>query len=117
MEPIAISSIINQTPPTKARSPTQREPALEVKEDEKAAEEKKPDSSRLRELLEDVQKDLNIIHNVDLQFSVHEASGELMVTIIDGSTGEFIREVPPSEILDLAAKMDEMIGLMFDQRC
>ena len=117
MEPIAISSIINQTPPTKARSPTQREPALEVKEDEKAAEEKRPDSSRLMELLDDVEKDLNVIHGVDLHFSVHEASGEVMVTITDGFTGEFIREVPSSEILDLVAKMDKMIGVMFDQRC
>ena len=116
MEPITISSIINQTPPTKARSPTQREPALEVKEDEKAAEEKRPDSSRLMELLDDVEKDLNKIPNVDLRFSVHEASGRIMVTVIDESTGEVIREIPPSEVLNLAAKLDAMVGLIFDQK-
>jgi flagellar protein FlaG len=53
---------------------------------------------------------------VDLEFSIHEASGEIMVTIMDGFTGEVIREVPASEILDLAAKIEEMAGLMFDQK-
>ncbi len=56
-----------------------------------------------------------MIHNVDLQFSVHEASGKIMVTVIDGSTGETIREVPHSEILDIAARVDKMIGPLFDQ--
>jgi len=113
MEPIAIS-VENQTPPAQARSPTQKETALGVKEDVKP--EKAPDSSRLIELLDDVHKDLDMIHNVDLRFSVHEASGKIMVTVMDGSTGEIMREIPPSEILDIAARVDKMIGLLFDQK-
>ena len=113
MEPISIS-VEKQIPPAQTRSPTQKETALEGKEDEKA--EKELDASRLTELLDDVQKDLKIIHNVDLRFSVHEASGRIMVTVIDGSAGEVIREVPPSEILDIAARIDQMIGLMIDQK-
>jgi flagellar protein FlaG len=104
MEPITIS-VENQTPPTQARSPTQ-----DVKP------EKGPDSSRLTELLDDVHKGLDAIHNVDLRFSVHEASGKIMVTVTDGSTGEVIRQLPPSEILDIAARVDKMIGLIFDQK-
>lgn len=113
MESIAIS-IEKQIPPAKARSPTQKEPALEVKENVKA--EKKPDSSRLMELLDDVQKELKVVHNVDLQFTVHKATGRIMVTVRDESTGKVIREVPPSEILNLAARLDEMVGLIFDQK-
>jgi hypothetical protein len=56
-----------------------------------------------------------MIHNVDLQFSVHEATGEIMVTVREESTGEVIREIPPSEMLDLAARIDEMVGLLFHQ--
>jgi len=72
--------------------------------------------SRLRELLDDVQKDLDEIHDVDLRFSVHEASGGIMVTAMDGYTGETIREIPCSEILDIAAMLDKIIGLIFDQK-
>jgi len=39
-----------------------------------------------------------------------------MVTAIDGSTGEVMREIPPLEILDIAARIDQMIGLMIDQK-
>ncbi len=104
----------NLAPPAQARTPTGTEITQKGEGDVRA--EKGQDLSRLTEIVADVQKSLNMIHGVDLQFSVHEASGELMVTVIDGSSGEVIREVPPSEILDLAAKMDEMIGRMFDQK-
>jgi uncharacterized FlaG/YvyC family protein len=63
-----------------------------------------------------LQSSLNMIHNVDLQFTVHEASGRVMVTVKDATTGKVIREVPPSDILNLASKLDEMIGLIFDEK-
>jgi flagellar protein FlaG len=56
-----------------------------------------------------------MIHEVDLQFSVHEASGEIMVRVLKESTGEVIREIPPSEMLDLAARLGEMVETLFDQ--
>jgi flagellar protein FlaG len=70
----------------------------------------------LKEAAGNLQSTLNLIHNVDLQFSIHQASGRVMVTVKDASTGKVLREVPPQELLDLAAKMDEMIGLIFDKR-
>jgi flagellar protein FlaG len=39
-----------------------------------------------------------------------------MITVIDESTGKVIREIPESEILELAAKMKEMVGMLFDQK-
>jgi uncharacterized FlaG/YvyC family protein len=40
----------------------------------------------------------------------------MMVKVMDGSTGQTIREIPPTEVLNLAARLDEMIGLIFDQK-
>jgi flagellar protein FlaG len=79
-------------------------------------EAKERDLSRLAEMVLDVQKNLKLIHDVDLQFSVHKASGEIMVTVSDQSTGEVIREIPPSDVLNLAARLEQMVGLMFDQK-
>jgi flagellar protein FlaG len=70
----------------------------------------------VKEIAGNLQSSLNLIHNVDLQFSVHDSSGRVMVTVKDATTGQVIREVPPSDILNLAAKLDEMIGLIFDER-
>jgi flagellar protein FlaG len=77
---------------------------------------KEANLSNLVDLATDVQKNMNIMHNVDLRFSVHQSSGQIMVTVIDESTGKVVREIPSSEILELAAKMDEMIGILFDEK-
>jgi len=73
-------------------------------------------SAELSELATDVQKNMNIIHNVNLKFSVNKESGRIMVTVTDEATGEVIREIPPEEIVRFAEKFDEMVGMIFDKR-
>lgn len=76
---------------------------------------KAPNLSELEELSSDVQKHIKIMNNVDLHFKVHEDSGQIVVTVIDESTGEIIREIPSSELLAFADKFDEIVGMIFDQ--
>ncbi len=89
-----------------------------IPQKEKAPEKEK----RAAELLDikamtaDLQKNLKAFHNVDLHFSVHQASGQVMVVVTDEDTGEIIREIPSQEMLNLAAKLEEMMGLIFDQK-
>jgi flagellar protein FlaG len=73
-------------------------------------------STAVKALAADVQRNLKIMHDVDLSFSVHDSSGQIMVTVVNEVTGEKIREIPPREMLNLAAKFDEMIGMIFDQK-
>jgi len=75
-----------------------------------------PSLTELSELASDVQKNMNIIHNVNLQFSVNKESGRIMVTVTDEATGKVIREIPPEEIVRFAEKFDEMVGMIFDQK-
>ena len=114
IEPITISGK-SPASPHKARPPAQREISQKEKEDAKT--EQRLDKSQLEELVDDAQKYMNMIHNVDLQFTIHEASGEIMVTVRNESTGEVIREIPPSEILNLVAKLEAMVGQIFDKKC
>ncbi|RZB35855.1 MAG: flagellar protein FlaG [Desulfobacteraceae bacterium Eth-SRB2] len=113
VEPITVSGK-NEAPPVQARLPAEQ--ATNPKDKEVQQPVKSVDLPDLEELVADVQKNLNIMHNVDLQFSVHKASGQMMITVFDESTGKVVREIPSSEILELAAKMDEMVGMMFDQK-
>lgn len=112
-EPIAISGKTID-PPAQTRLPAGKGTPQGSKDGVKT--EKGLDLSGMTELLAKVQKNLNMIHNVNLEFTVHEASGEIMVTVTEESTGEVVREIPPSEALNLAAKLDAMIGLIFDQK-
>ena len=77
--------------------------------------EEQPDLSQTVEIVADAQKSLDMIQNIDLQFAIHEATGRTMVTVRDESSGKVIREIPPSEMLNLAARLDAMVGLIFDQ--
>lgn len=81
----------------------------------RANQEPPPQPFDLKAATEALHNKINMIRNVEMHFSVHEGSGDVLVTVTDATSGEVIREIPPSEVLDLAARMDEMIGLLFDQ--
>lgn len=101
-------------PPPQARLPSDKGIAQKRTEEVRVA--KQPDLSSMTEVVAHVQQNLNMMHKVDLEFTVHKASGRIMVTVMEASTGEVIREIPPSETLNLAAKLREMVGLIFDQK-
>ena len=67
-------------------------------------------------LLDAVQHDIRMMRDVGLQFSVHETTGRTVVRVVDKETDRLIREIPPEEFLNLAAKLDEMIGIIFDKK-
>lgn len=50
------------------------------------------------------------------EYKVHEKLKDVMITIRDSKTKEIIREVPPKKILDMVAKMCEMVGILVDKR-
>ena len=105
---------MNTAPPVQVELSAHGQGGTRDQDNKKPA--KGPDPSQLAELVADVQKNINIMHNVDLKFSVDEASGETMVTVTDEETGKVIREIPSAEMLQLAAKIDAMVGMIFDQR-
>jgi flagellar protein FlaG len=77
---------------------------------------KTPSLVELSKIVADVQNNMNIIHDVDLQFSVNKDSGRIMVTVTDEATGKVIREIPPSDLVRFADKFGEMVGMIFDQK-
>jgi flagellar protein FlaG len=86
-------------------------------EDREAKEsDKNPSLELVKEAAVNVESNLNMIHDVDLKFTVNGSSGKVMVTVTDEATGEVIREIPSQEILNLASRLEEMIGLLFDEK-
>lgn len=67
-------------------------------------------------MLDELEQDIEAMHNIGLQFSVHEKSGRTMIKVMDKESSDIIREIPPKTVLDLAAKMDEMLGILFDSK-
>ncbi len=111
-EPISVSGN-GQFFPAQARLVDGNENAQKSGADIEA--ERQPDSAQTAEIVAEVQKNLDMFRDTDMHFSVHEASGQIMVIVRDEASGKVVREIPPKEALDLAAKLDAMIGLIFDR--
>lgn len=54
--------------------------------------------------------------NTSAIYSVHETFGDIMVKIVDNETKEVLMEYPPQKILDLVAKMCELVGIGIDKK-
>lgn len=83
---------------------------------EEIVKEKEKPSEITQEMLDVLGENFKMMHNVDLHFSIHEATGRTLVRVINSDTGEMVREIPPEQILNLAAKLNEMMGILYDQK-
>lgn len=48
-----------------------------------------------------------------LKFQIHEETDRVMVKILD-EKGEVLKEIPPEETLEMAAKIQKSVGLLID---
>ena len=75
---------------------------------------KKLDPELLAKITEEINEDFRIF-NTSISFSVDKDSGSTVIKIFDRETEKVIREIPPLEMLRLAAKLTELIGLIVDE--
>jgi flagellar protein FlaG len=57
------------------------------------------------------------VHSIqrELQIQVHQKTGDIVVKVISKEDGKTIREIPPEELLNLAARMEELSGVLFNR--
>ena len=87
----------------------------EVKKKQEAGEENKKASKETVERTVQALKNYIESNKRDLNISVHEETGDIMVKVISEKDGKVIREVPPEKFLDLAAKIEEFVGSLFNE--
>jgi len=51
-------------------------------------------------------------HRRSLRFSVDEDSGRTVIRVVDPTTDEVIRQIPPEEVLDLARHLEDSAGAL-----
>lgn len=54
------------------------------------------------------------IGGFNLQFRIHDESGRVQVKVVDKETKEVIREIPPEQMLDIAAQIKEMLNSLHE---
>lgn len=77
------------------------------------------DPAKQMEKIKDAVDKLNktsMIFDRSLKFRLHDATKQMMVSVIDVANDKVIREIPSQEALDLVAKMQEYLGIIFDKK-
>lgn len=54
--------------------------------------------------------------NLGIRFKLHEASDRYMVQIVNRVDNEVLKEIPGERILNLIGQIQEMIGLLLDEK-
>ena len=86
-----------------------------VQENVKLYEQKTLSREKLSESIQQLNDQLQKF-NRDLQFVADEGTGKRVVKVIDSNTGEVIRQIPPEEILRIMQNIDNMSGLIFNNK-
>lgn len=54
--------------------------------------------------------------NTTIERSIHEETNHILYKVKDKETGEVIREIPEEKLLDMAAKLMELNGMLIDEK-
>jgi len=49
----------------------------------------------------------------NLDFSVDDSTGQVVVKVVDGDSGKLIRQIPSEELLRLSERLEDMRSLLF----
>lgn len=87
------------------------------------APNEKPDKEELplsvnaiKDGVEKVNKTIEKMNSIKLDFSVHEELKEVMIKVVDVNTKEVIREFPPEKLLDILSNIIKTAGLFVDKK-
>lgn len=86
----------------------------ESKTDETAKDEKSnQDNEKLKKVMEEMAATLP---HSEPKFGIHEKTNRITIKLVDKTTQEVIKEIPPEKNLDLLAKRMELAGVMVDEK-
>lgn len=74
---------------------------------------RQPSEESVKKAISDINKQLS---NTECVFGVHEETNRVMIRIVDKTSKEVLKELPPEKTLDMIAKVWEIAGLLVDER-
>ncbi|WP_065242507.1 flagellar protein FlaG [Pseudomonas sp. EpS/L25] len=98
------------TPPASV-SPSASSEDAKVGQAEKEKADK-PEDGNVDDALSKLKTKFQEDHR-NLDFSIDDSTGEVVVKVLDGESGKLIRQMPSEEVLKLAKQLDDMRSLMF----
>ena len=107
----AQETTMQSDPSTVAISQVDQKDDQSSNEQNNAQQQASPD--QIKKAVEQLNKKMN---NSEVLFGIHEGTNRLTIKIVDKSTKEVIKELPPEKTLDMIAKAWELAGLLVDEK-
>lgn len=80
---------------------------------EQQGREQQASNEQVRKAVEQLNKNMA---NSEAVFGIHEGTNRVTIKIVDKSTKEVIRELPPEKTLDMIARVWDMAGILVDEK-
>ncbi len=74
------------------------------------------DRDTLQGAVERVQQAVQTLSSAGIQFTLDQDFERMVVQVVDTSTKEVIRQIPPKEMLEIAQALDKLQGLLVHQK-
>ena len=115
--------VLPSTPQTDAKSPSpnmdakviyQSPPLTASPEKVTGGKHKEIDKKLLEKIVDKLSQQFRS-RNTSLNFSIDDATKSLVVMVIDSESEKVIRQIPPEEVLAIRARIQELLGALFDK--
>lgn len=88
--------------------------------EQKRAEEKlekniEVDKSNLRKQTDKLNQVMDLF-NYSIRFTLDDESKRMVVKVVNSETDEIIRQIPPKEMLQLMHRLDQVVGVILDEK-
>ena len=70
---------------------------------------------QIEEGVETLNESVQALHK-NLKFQIHEESERMQVQVVDVIEDEILKELPPEEVLDMLGRIQEMVGIIIDEK-
>lgn len=80
---------------------------------EEQGKEQQATNEQIRKAVEQLNKSMG---NSEAVFGIHEDTNRVTIKIVDKTTKEVIKELPPEKTLDMIARVWDMAGILVDER-
>jgi flagellar protein FlaG len=84
-------------------------PVADVEDKSKGSE---TEQGKLKAAVQEIEKFVQSVKR-NLEFSIDEASGQVVVKVIASESGEVVRQIPNEEVLRLANSLNDASSLLF----
>ncbi len=94
--------------------PKQAKPVPKVNEENGQGKPERDRRQDLNRIVETLNKTAELF-NRHLKFKVNEKTNRTVIQIIDDKTQEVVKQIPPEKLQDMAANLEEAVGLIIDE--